>query len=144
MLVGWKNHSRAVSCQSEGWQGLAERVSVVLSWLLLRPTRLNPTSHWETVTYVLWNPGPQTACLTPDLETSSTVLVPSMPLTPPDVCLSAPSSAASRERAGPPSLLLTALLQRCASAQELCDNNSPSKSKPQDSLSILELGMGSP
>ena len=79
-LVGWKNHSKAVKCQSEVWQCLTESTSVVVSWLLLRPTRLNPTSCWDTIMYVPWTPGP---CLTPGLETSSTVLLPVIPLTPP-------------------------------------------------------------
>lgn len=136
-LVGRKNHSKAVRCQSEGWPCLAKSTSVVISWFLLRPTRLNPTSHWDTVTYVPRTPGPQTACLTPGLETSSTVLLPIVPLTPPGVCLSAPSSAALREGAGPPSLLLAALLQCRMPEQELCDNNSPSEGKPQDPLSVL-------
>ena len=136
-LVGWKKHWKGVRCQSDGWQSLAESTSAVVSWLLLTPTRLNPTSRWDHIMYIPWTVGPQTVCLTPGLETSSAALLSIMPLTLPGVCLSACSSAALWEGAGAPSLLLTAFLQCCMSEQEPCDNNSPSEGKPQDTLSTL-------
>lgn len=106
-LMGWKKHSKAVRCQSEGWQCLAEIMSVVFFWLLLKPTRLNSTSQSnravcctrqqpeDAVMYGPWTLALQTACLSPGSETSSTPMLTMMPLTLPDVCPSAPFSAAS-------------------------------------------------